>query len=79
MGVSSIKDLRLCTPTPALPLQGGGGLNQRFLKDADERQETWFRLVNPLAACSALVSLTRFANSMRGINRMIRYHIPVLD
>ena len=31
IGVSSIKDLRLCTPTPTLPLQGGGGLNQWFL------------------------------------------------
>ena len=49
MGVSRIKDLHRCTPTPALgncvlrcstsripalvPLQGGGGLNKGFLKD----------------------------------------------
>jgi hypothetical protein len=32
MGVSFIKDLNHHTPTPALPLQGGGGLNQMFPK-----------------------------------------------
>jgi len=44
IGVSSIKDLRLCTPTPTLPLQGGGGLNQWFL--------------NVLAAILAAIGLT---------------------
>ena len=44
MGVSSVKDLRLCTPTPTLPLQGGGGLNQWFL--------------NVLAAILAAIGLT---------------------
>ena len=44
MGVSSIKDLRLCTATPTLPLQGGGGLNQWFL--------------NVLAALLAAIGLT---------------------
>src|SRR3989344_1760422 len=33
MGVSCIKGLRFCTPTLTLPLQGGGGLNQRFLSE----------------------------------------------